>query len=171
MLFLVFSSSAVRAEDDGATGATSKVKITSSVAVKDFVFEYRIDGGNLVGKLTYPTTGWVAVGFKPTKKMQGANIIIGSADGKESTVADHFGTGPVSHKPDDQIGGSNNLIEASCSESDGVTTMWFTIPLDSGDEKDVKLVKGETIKVIFAAGKKDGFGLKHVKTAGKEISL
>jgi len=163
--------SAVAGGEDGATAATKDWPAMKTIAVKNFVFEYTIDGKNFTGKLSYPTEGWVAVGFKPVKKMKGANIIIGSAGGGNFTVADHFGVGEVVHKPDTTIGGADNIISGTCVEKNKVTTMSFTIPLDSGDDKDVVMAAGEKIRIIFAAGTTDDFSYKHVKVAGADVVL
>lgn len=139
------------------------------VTVKDFILDYKVENDNLVAKVSYPTEGWIAIGFNPTKKMKDANFIIGcNRDGQE-IIDDHFGVNPVSHKADTLIGGKNNLIESSCTEEEGKTTLSFTIPLDSGDEKDGVLKKGKENKVIFAAGKKDDLRKKHFVRAKKMI--
>lgn len=141
------------------------------ITVKDFILDYRVENDNLVAKVSYPTEGWVAIGFNPVKKMKGANFIIGcNKEGKE-IVEDHYGVNPVSHKADTLIGGKNNLIESSCTEEDGRTTLSFTIPLNSGDEKDGVLKKGKENKVIFAAGKKDDLGTKHSVLAKEMIKF
>ncbi|MBD3392937.1 MAG: hypothetical protein GF418_12600 [Chitinivibrionales bacterium] len=160
---------ATGADRDALSGATSRGAV--SLAVENFVFEHYIKDGRLHGTLSYPTKGWIAVGFKPVKRMKDANIIMGYADGDDFVVSDQFGTGTTSHKPDSAIGGTDDVLQGSCSEKNGVTSMWFVIPLDSGDEKDRKLTPGETVPVIFAAGKKDSFHFKHGKVASKKITL
>ena len=139
------------------------------VTVKDFILDYRVENDNLIAKVSYPTKGWVAIGFNPVKKMKGANFIIGcNKEGKE-IIGDHYGVNPVGHKADTLIGGKNNLIESSCTEEEGRTTLSFTIPLNSGDEKDGVLKKGKENKIIFAAGKKDDLKTKHSVLAKETI--
>jgi hypothetical protein len=162
----VFASSG----QDSVTEASEKVE-KKNLTVKNFILEYWAAGNAIHVKLMYPTTGWIAIGFNPSKKMKDANIIIGSADKDGFTIEDHFGTSQVSHRPDTDLGGKNDIIEGGCSEKDNVTTMWFSIPLESGDKNDTVLRAGATVQVIFAAGKKDGTGFKHVKTARTEIAL
>jgi hypothetical protein len=157
-------------DEDAKSGASKKIPM-KKIEAKKFVFHYRIFDGQLTAKLAYPTKGWVAVGFKPSKKMKDANIIIGYAKGDVSEVEDHFGIKATKHKADTEIGGKNSIVKGGCKEKDGVTVMWFVIPTDSGDDKDVVLKEGEELKVIFAAGKKDGFGFKHAKVAGLKITL
>jgi hypothetical protein len=163
---------ATEAVASGAEAQESEAPAPKSVTVRDFTLSYTIEDGNLVASVSYPTTGWVSVGLGATKKMRDANIIIGYAgeDG-ESVVQDHFGVKPTRHEPDTAIGGKNDLIEGSCEEKDGKTTLSFTIPMDSGDLKDVKLVEGKEVKVIFAAGRNDNIGGKHSKAAWTTITL
>ena len=132
-----------------------------TVAVKDFILDYKVKDDVLVAKVSYPTKGWVAIGFNPSKKMKDANFIIGCNKEGEEIVGDHFGVSPIGHKADTLIGGQSNLIEYSCTEKEGTTTLSFTIPLNSGDEKDGEIKKGKGNKVIFAAGKKDDLKTKH----------
>jgi hypothetical protein len=136
-----------------------------------FVVFHAVMGDNLLAQVSYKTSGWVAIGFKPEKKMKGANIIIGyAADGK-SIVADHYGTKPHDHEGDSAIGGKNTINESKCREKDGVTTLWISIPLDSGDSRDVVLKKGEKVKIILAAGKKDNLKDRHKKITSLFIEL
>jgi hypothetical protein len=157
------------AAEDEAQGAQEED--LAVVAVKDFTFAYAVDGENLVGRVSYPTKGWVAVGFHPKKKMEGANLIVGSSSADGSVVQDHYGEGPTRHRPDTALGGADNLIASSCAEEEGVTTVSFTIPLDSGDEKDGVIERGKETKVIFAAGKKDSFEHKHAAVAKTTITF
>jgi hypothetical protein len=139
--------------------------------VKKFIFEYCVAGENLKIKVSCPTKGWVSVGFNPVKKMKGADFIIGCYKKKEALVDDQFGDSPYSHKSDIEAGGKNNILESTCTETAGITTLTFTIPLNSGDEKDSVLEKGKEITVILGAGKKDDFHSKHFTLAKTKIVL
>lgn len=164
VLFLVVAAQMCSAETQTDSAAFD------TIAVNEFQFAYRITEGHLTAELTYPTTGWIAVGLNPGKMMKGANIIVGYADGDLFVVEDHYGVGVVRHKPDTLVGGTNNLSEASCRESDGITTLAFTIPLDSGDPKDTEISVDKETKIIFAASPKDNLKSKHkfkTKTTAK----
>lgn len=166
LLFILFVFS--YAQDEKEKSQEPEFKM---VTVKDFIFDYKVENDNLIAKVSYPTEGWVAIGFNSTKKMKDANFIIGCNRDGEEIVADHFGINPVSHKADTLIGGTNDLIESSCTEEEGRTTLSFTIPLNSGDEKDGVLKKGKENKVIFAAGRKDDLGTKHSALAREMIKF
>jgi hypothetical protein len=89
-----------------------------------------------------PVTGWVAVGFDPSNRMKDANFLIGYVKNGVAAARDDFGVGATSHAEDEKIGGKNNIISFSGTESDGTTTMTFIIPRDSGDSKDHPLSPG-----------------------------
>ena len=139
-----------------------------------FDFQWQVDGGNLNVQIAAPSTGWISVGFDPSNKMADANILIGYvADGK-AFLRDDFGVGQVKHGPDTGQGGTENFSNLEGEETDAVTVLRFTIPLDSGDAYDKKLQKGATYKVIYAYGPngKDDFGTYHTKSRGSfEVTL
>ena len=140
-----------------------------TVTTGDFTFSYKVDQQNLVGKISCQTKGWISIGFNPTTVMKNANIIIGYADSSKSFVEDQFGTGMFEHKADTTIGGKNNIIDGKCTQESGITTLLFTIPLDSGDPYDGKIVPGQKTKVIFACGKTNDIKSKHNKVAKTEV--
>lgn len=139
--------------------------------IKDFSFMWRFEGSNLEVKVSYPGTGWVAVGFGAENKMKGANIIIGSVDDGVLTIEDHYGNSPISHKEDTRLDGTDDIISSSGTESDGVTSIEFTIPVSSGDQNDKPLVEGNVYRVIFAASNSDNLGRIHRTATGKDIKL
>jgi len=150
---------------------STKTAVPKSVTAQDFSFTYSLDDKNLTGKVTHKGTGWLAIGFKPTTVMKNANIILGTLVDGHSVVVDQFGSGMFSHEADTVLSGQNNLVSSELTESNGVTVLTFTIPLNSGDSKDVILKAGETIKVIFAAGKSWDAEKKHIDDAKVKITL
>ena len=102
--------------------------------------------------LSAPTTGWVSVGFKPTRAMKDADIYIGYVMDGEVFLRDDFGTGNTSHAPDTSLGGQSSFAGLSGTEVDGVTTISFVIARNSGDRYDAVLTGGETHKVILGYG-------------------
>ena len=134
---------------------------------------WRVVGDSLEVELTGPTTGWIAVGFKPTRAMRDANILIGYVDGSETVMTDQFGVTMTSHRPDDQLGGDSHAEVVSGSESGGATTITFRIPLDSGDEYDQPLTAGETVRVILAYGPdgSDDVTSYHADRSGIDITI
>jgi hypothetical protein len=133
-----------------------------SLTVEKMTFDWSIAGDQLAVKLSAPTTSWVAVGFNPSNKMKDANIIIGYVKNGKVKIVDHFGTAATQHKEDDKIGGSENLTVVGGSEEGEVTTIEFSIPLNSGDEKDGAIDPAADTNLIFAYGEgRDSFRVKH----------
>jgi hypothetical protein len=173
ILFLAFFYCAVFC-GDSASQSGSIVKGKSEfkvVKAKQFTFSCKVDGENLVAQVSYPTTGWVAVGFNPKKMMKGAQFILGAFANGKAVLSDEFGDAEDSHAPDTTLGGKNNIIAGDVSIDNGTTTMSFTIPLISGDNKDAVLERGKPITVIFAAGKKPDLKTKHGALGFTTITL
>ncbi len=142
-----------------------------SADAEEFSLEWMVDGDDLNVIVSSTTEGWIAVGFDPTNKMKDANIIIGYVDDGEVTIEDHFGNRQISHRSDEALGGTDDIMNIDGSEIEGVTELSFTIPLDSGDPNDRVLVEGQTYKVIFASYRKDKITMKHNSRTSREITL
>ncbi len=142
--------------------------------VQGITYGTQVAGDRLQVKVACPTTGWVAIGFEPSKWMADANILIGyvKPDGT-AAVRDDFGVSKTSHKADTALGGTSDVADVSGTESGGVTTLFFSIPLDSGDAKDVALPIGKNVSVILACGKKgkDDFTSMHDQVAYDSFTL
>lgn len=119
------------------------------------------------------TEGWIGVGLDPEDRMQGANYLICAVTDEGATVWDAYGEGAVgaTHPPDEELGGSDDVVAFGASEADGVTVMEAQIPLDSGDEYDKVLEPGETYPVIVALGASDEYDASHTYRGQGEITL
>ncbi|HMD67644.1 MAG TPA: DOMON domain-containing protein [Chitinivibrionales bacterium] len=169
-IWICTASLPLAAANDSVAAKTGETPFTTVKAGK-FTFAYKVEGANLRAQVTYPTKGWVAVGFNPTSMMKGANMIMGALINGKTISSDEYGVSDVSHKPDTLIGGKNNILAAECTQANGTTTFSFTIPLDSGDPKDVKLVVGAKVKVILAAGANANFKDKHIDVEKTTVTL
>lgn len=119
------------------------------------------------------TTGWVAVGLNPELGMKGADYIFGYVADGEAQLWDAWGTERTgaNHPPDTDLGGSDDIVEFTGVEENGVTRFEAQIPLDSGDEYDNALVPGESYPIIVAIGDQDEFNAYHRKYVSGEISI
>ncbi len=124
----------------------------SSASVAGVTLQWKADGDEISVQVSAPTTGWVAVGFDPSKQKADASIIIGYVAEGEVFLRDDFGISNTRHGADVDNGGVDNLSNVAGSEIDGVTTISFTMPLDSGDALDKPLVPGSTSEVLMAHG-------------------
>lgn len=132
--------------------------------IKDgkMTFAWTVEGSTLAVKLSAKTEGWVAIGFNPSKAMKDANYILGYVKKGKAKVVDHFGDKDNSHSSDKKLGGSEDVILVGGSEEAGVTTVEFTIPLDSGDRFDQPLdSNGETVVLLAYGAGRDSFRSKH----------
>ncbi len=139
-------------------------------------FQYRVtpDGMNLECIVTAPTTGWVAVGFNPTFIMRDANIIIAYVDEHSQVmIRDDWGTGNNSHESDLVLGGTDDVTLLGGFEADGITTIHFFIPLDSGDVYDQPLAIGQSYPIILARGSngEKNFTSVHAQAGTSEITI
>ena len=163
LIVMVTCAVALCGQDTVISSATPREKKTEMIVVKSdkFTFSYKVDGNYLVAQVSYPTTGWVAVGFHPQKFMKGANLILGTRINNRAVLSDDYGTEWFSHKPDTSIGGKYNITHGDCTIVNGLMTVSFTIPLNSGDDKDGIIERGKPTKIIFASGKKNDLKTKH----------
>jgi hypothetical protein len=132
------------------------------------------DEDALCAAIVSETSGWVAVGLDPETRMQGANFVLGYVADGATVIQDMFGNrpaGPDSHPADEQLGGTDDILAFGGSEQDGLTTIEFCIPLDSGDEYDKPLVSGTSYPIILAFGAGDDPNSYHSARGYAEISL
>ncbi len=135
------------------------------------VFEWKVKGKKLHIKLRAKTKGWVGIGFNPTKKMKGANILIGRVKRGKASIRDDFGSGLEKHTSDKKKGGKKNVSKISGKEKGGYTVLRFIIPLNSGDSKDTVIQpNGDTI-VMLAYGNSDSYRLGHTFFKKVKVNL
>ncbi len=149
---------------DGAVGEEEYPHVVAAAGV-----EFHWMNGTVLffGALVSPGTGWVAVGFDPEYRMEGANIVFAWVTDGEVTVEDHYGTGPTSHGRDFVP----HILLYAGTEAGGSTTVEFVIPLNSGDPQDKLLERGKSHTVILAYHRSsDGFR-RHTARGQVEIDL
>jgi hypothetical protein len=145
----------------------------SSTEISGVDLAWRVSGSNLEVELTAGTTGWVAVGFDSGYHMENANIIIAYVGSGSIYVRDDYGTAENVHQSDSVLGGEQNAGDQSGSEAGEVTTVAFTIPLDSGDLWDKKLEEGHSyqIVVMYGADGADDFTSSYQMIANGTITI
>ncbi len=159
----------------GASGAevVQNPGVENSVTVDDFTMEWSILDNEMAISISAPTTGWVAVGFDPSAAMKDADIIIGYVENGDVFISDDWGDGHITHSPDTELGGASNVTVIAGTETDGITELSFSIPLDSGDQYDKVLREGMTVSVIMAYGPQgsDDFQGYHAWAETVELEL
>ncbi len=160
----VLAAVAVAAAVVGASAADYKNKLEA----KGVTFEWTIDGANLNGQLTAKTTGWVGVGFNPTKDMLDAAFVIGAVKDGQAKAALFIGTSPSAHSKDVEQGEVTNI---GGSEADGVTKISFTIPLVSKNPKVKPIAVDQDVKMLLAYSADDSIKSKHRDRAQLTVNL
>jgi hypothetical protein len=132
------------------------------------------DAEHLYAAISAQTTGWVAVAFDPEQAMMGANFVFGYVQDGNLFLEDMYGTkpsGPDAHPPDEQLGGSNDILDSAGSERAGTTVIEFKIPLDSGDQYDKPLIPGASYTALLAVGGTDDYTSYHIARGATQITL
>ncbi len=124
-------------------------------------FSWSIEGDRLVGAVTTPDSGWVAVGFGGRGPlMNGADIVIGYVDARGARVRDHFANVPTGQEADTALGGRDDILASAGLESAEGTTIEFDRPLAAHDSVDQPIEAGQT-HVIVASSSADDFTAYH----------
>lgn len=139
---------------------------------KKISFSWKVDGDKLAVKLAAETDGWVGIGFNPSKDMKDANFILGYVKDGEAKIVDEFGDSESSHAADDKLGGTSDVTLVGGTETGGITTVEFTMPLKSADKYDsVITVNGDTVVLLAYGGGRDSFKTKHTYRTALNINL
>jgi len=139
-----------------------------------FELKWRVQDSNLEVELKGPSTGWIAVGFAGSYMLHDSNIIIGYVSGSSVSIRDDFGVDSDTHVSDTDLqGGQQNVSDKSGSEDSGTTTIFFTIPLDSGDLYDNALSDGQTYNIVLAcaADGADNFTSNYTTISNTSIKI
>jgi hypothetical protein len=131
----------------------------------------RVEGDALHCFLSAATGGWVAVGFVPSQMMKDANLIIGYVADVAGHIRDDWGVSQTEHDADVSLGGTDNVVLISASETGGVTLLEFTIPMNSGDVFDKALTAGGDVLLILARGDDDNFTAMHSAVGTGTLTL
>jgi len=168
-LFLCFPSlnAEPQQKSDGAI-ETDEYAHTISFDNGNYVLYWTVADENISMAIQGKTTGWVGIGLKPTQMMKDADIILAGMRGEEVYWTDSYSTGVFGPHPDDtELGGTDDILNLSVSEQDGVTTLEFSRDLVTGDVYDAELSTGENVSIIWAMASDDDPKFKHNTSKGK----
>jgi len=125
-------------------------------AASKLVFEWSIVGDRLIGAVSSPDSGWVAVGFGGEGPlMYGADIVIGYVDAHGAHVEDHFADTPTSHLPDTALGGHDDILASAGLFTSAGTTIEFERSLAAHDSTDRAIAAGQTHVIMASSGSAD----------------
>jgi len=119
-------------------------------------FDWSIVGDRLLGAISSPDTGWVAIGFGGDGPlMYGADIVIGYVDAHGAHVEDDYANTPVSHVADTTLGGHDDILASAGLSTAAGTTIEFERPLAAHDSTDQPIKAGQTRVIMASADAKD----------------
>jgi hypothetical protein len=145
--------------------------VSTVVESGNYELHYRSDGRYVYVAMKAKTRGWVGVGIEagPGQGMGDASMAYGYVKDGRATLIDSVGTGPHSHAPDVEMGGSDDIIQYGGREEDGITVIEFMRPVDTGDPLDIPYTAGK-LGVIWAYGPDDDVGM-HVERGRVEVDF
>jgi len=154
-----------------ANGVIEADEYLGEMAYGDFEIHWRSDEQNIYIGMKAKTSGWISIAFQPGSRMKNADMVLGLVKNGETTVLDLFSTGDFGpHLPDDELGGTQNILESGGSEGSEFTIVEFKRALDTGDKYDIPISSGQN-KIIWAYGSSDNITQKHAKRGYGEITL
>jgi len=152
-------------------GVIAPGEYTGMKAYGDYEIHWASDEQYIYIAMKAKTSGWVAVGFKPTTGMKDADMVFGFVKNGMVTVSDQFSTGIYGpHVPDTELGGTDDIHEFGGMEQDGFTTIEFKRALNTDDIYDHELTKGIT-KIIWAYSSSNSLTAAHSNRGYGEITL
>ncbi len=151
---LAFAPAGVHRLDGRVT--PGEYKFRWSDAASGLSLEWSIVGDRLIGAVSSPDTGWVAVGFGGEGPlMYGADIVIGYVDARGAHVEDDYANTPVTHLADTALGGHDDILGSAGLVTKAGTTIEFERPLTAHDSTDRPITAGQTHVILASADAKD----------------
>jgi len=99
-----------------------------------------------------PSVAFVGLGINASI-MANADIVIGYANNDATFgINDYFAFTEATPSTDTSLGGFNNLMNTWVSRINGITTVWFTRLLITGDQYDNIIIPNSTMNFIYAWG-------------------
>ena len=93
---------------------------------------------------------------------EGCHLILGYVKDGKTELADHFSTKATAHDANSKNGGSDDVALLAGTEEGGMTTIEFTLPMNSGDKLDGALVAdGDTILLLAYGPDRDSLKPRH----------
>ncbi len=153
------------------SGTALAVEPQKEVKAGDMTFKWSIEGNKMHATLRAKTTGWIAVGFNPTKGMKDAMYVLGAEKDGKVKVENHFGTSERAHTPYKELDCKETVTNTSGKLDGEYTEISFTIPTDANDKCSKPLAMDKDTKVLLAFGSGKKFSLGHPFKATMMVNL
>lgn len=166
-----FSLNEDKSGNFAADGTISDDEYSGYRNLDGFEIYWANDNENIYFAIKAQTEGYVAIGIQPGRMMKDADMIYGYVDVTGAVIFDMFSTGNFGpHPPDEELGGTNDILEFGGSESGGYTIIEFQRQLITGDQYDNDILPGIN-KVIWAYGSADSPDGSHSRKGYGEIEV
>jgi hypothetical protein len=147
---------------DGLIYEGEYVKSKSIGLFESYKIYWSSDESFIYMALEAKTNGWIAIGFQPDDgdKKRNVDFILGYVANGETFIFDMFSEkdeGP--HRLDEGLGGSNNILEFSGTETNGYTYIEFIRALNTGDPYDY-IISAGSIDILWAYSLEDSLYTK-----------
>lgn len=144
-------------------GSITPKEYSHQQVLGDLVVYSRLAGDHACFGLQSPTKGWIALGLGSEGKMKNADILIFTLRNGKVEGEDSFSSSPSGPHPADlSQGGTNDILELTGSEKDGVMTVEFKRKLRTGDPYDKDLHPGNNT-IIWALGSNFKIASRHLQ--------
>ena len=154
-----------------ADGMIGDGEYTGTRSYNDFELWWTADEQFIYIAMKAKTTGWVAMALSSGPAMKDADMVLGFVQDGTVTVIDEYSTGNFGpHRPDSELGGSDDILESAGTEGDGHTIIEFRRKLDTGDTYDHKFSQDKN-SILWAYGQDDQAEQKHSVRGHGELDL
>ncbi|MCF7793298.1 MAG: hypothetical protein K9N09_05920 [Candidatus Cloacimonetes bacterium] len=156
----------------GNSSAFPDTTLYMSLETIGMKYYWLVDPDTIHCLVSAPTNGWVGIGFDPENVMQNANFIIGYVENDSvGYLRDDWGTSATAHTSDISNGGTDDLYNTGGLEINGETYIYFSMPLDSGDNYDKPLLWSESYPLILAYGDDDSYSSMHTNAGFSSFTV
>ncbi len=139
-----------------------------SIDVAGMHIEWKHEKDNVLFTASAPEDGWVAIGFNTQNNIVGSNLIMIGVKDQKAISEEFYVVGIGNPQPVNELESTQQHSNVKGTEKNGKTTVSFSIPTNSIDDKHYNLKKGDEIWLICAFSMEDDFDhhsrmRKHVK--------
>lgn len=154
-----------------ADGIISEGEYENQIEYRDLEIFWKSDDKNIYLALRGKTNGYISIGIQPGSMMKDADIVLAYVKEDQIEIFDQYSTGNFGpHPSDEELGGTNDILEYGGTELDGVTTIEFKRLLKTEDKYDLELKSGKN-KIIWAYSNQDDTQARHGIRGYGEIEI
>ncbi|MEW7007863.1 DOMON domain-containing protein [Lentilitoribacter sp. EG35] len=112
-------------------------------------FHWHHHQNRIVGKLTAPTRGWIAVGFNAQNSLKNTRFVMATVSTPAIHIEEHeAGTG--GHQSIESLGGKRTVKFVNSEFLDGISCLEFSFPHEISDRPDLDLSPGSPCYLMLA---------------------